>query len=143
MATGWTECKRVILQHLRTGTGAAFVGEGEHGVVMKRPAILMADVDSGEAARAVLGPADYANTLYFKVLADNDEKRETLMRQIRQCWEKTTTAGRTRVEQLVRAGVLNIYPEGHGEKSLFTQEPTTPQTYEGLLAFRVWYRETT
>jgi hypothetical protein len=71
------------------------------------------------------------------------------MRQMRQCWDKSTTAGSARAQALCLQGLYNIFPQGFGEKSL-GQAATdldatrtgTPQTFEGLLIFTAWYHET-
>lgn len=141
MATNWTTCKRLILKHLREGVTTRFVGEGEHGIVNARPAVLLADVDGGVAEFSVKGAAHYEKTLFIKVLATDDAELETTMRAIRRCWEKDGASGQARIQELCRAGVLNIYPASSGEKSL-PDATAKLGPHEGLLTMTCHYRET-
>lgn len=137
----WTECKRLLLNHLRTGTSARVVLEGDSSKVEKRPALLVADTDGGDAEFAILGATHYAKAVYVKVLATTDAEREALMKQVRRCWDKDTTAGQTRMQALTVAGLFNIYPASSGELSL-PMADATAQVYEGLVTFTAHYRET-
>ena len=137
----WTTCKRLILQHLHTGTDARVVMEGDIGTVAKRPTVLLADVDGGEPQFSVRGGTDYSKTVVIKVLADNEEQLETLMRQVRRCWEKDSTASQARMQALTTAGTFNVIPISSGENSL-PESGKTKQEYEGLVSLTFMYRET-
>lgn len=139
----WTVCMRLIKEHLKDGTNAAAVIEGDAGLagLTKFPALQVADVDGGEPQFSVRGGVDYAKLLHIKVIAQTAEKCEETMRRVRRCWEKDPAASQARMQELTTNGVFNIYPEGSGEKSLPTAD-TTPQTFEGLVTMRAFYRET-
>lgn len=115
--------------------------EGDTAKVEKRPALLLADVDGGEAEFSVLGSVNYAKVLLVKVLASTDAEREATMKQVRRCWEKDSTAGQQRMQALCEAGLFNIYPASSGELSL-PMADATAQVYEGLVTFTAHYRET-
>lgn len=137
----WLLAKQRLLAHLRTGTEARVVLEGDTATVAKRPALLFADVDGGEAEFSVLGAVHYAKVLHIKVLGADAESLEALMRQVRRCWEKDTAAGQARRQALTEVGILNIYPQASGAKAMLTAGGTT-QDYEGLVALTCHYRET-
>lgn len=137
----WTNCKRLLLNHLRTGTNARVVLEGDTSKVEKRPALLLADTDGGEPEYSISGSTDYTKALYVKVLATTDTEREAIMKQVRRCWEKDSAAGLARMEALCTAGLFNIYPAGSGELSL-PQADQAAQLYEGLVTLTAHYRET-
>lgn len=137
----WMLAKQKLLAHLRTGTDARVVLEGDTATIAKRPALLFADVDGGLAEFSVLGAIHYAKVLYIKVLGADADSLEALMRQVRRCWEKDTPAGVARRQALTTLGVLNIYPAASGAKSMLAAGSTT-QDYEGVVELTCHFRET-